>query len=209
MKKNTSIWLFLGLWFLIPFSIYAVVHWFEKNESGLEIYGEAENGKPHIIADFRLIDQEGHTGGADQWKNKIVVANFFFTHCPSICPKMNNNLKNVELAFSGDSGVLINSFTVDPERDSVQQLAAYAERFSVNCHHWKLLTGDKKEIYKLARKSFLLVATDGDGGPQDFIHSDKLVLIDKHRRIRGYYSGTEAEEVEQLISDIKKLKHEN
>jgi protein SCO1/2 len=209
LKRNISIWFFLLLWFLIAFGVYAAVQWFGKKESRLPVYGKTVNGKPHTISEFSLMDQEGKIMGTDQWKDRIVVANFFFTHCPSICPKMNANLKNVEIAFSEESGILINSFTVDPERDSPRQLAAYAKRFSVNADKWKMFTGDKKEIYRLARKSFLLTAADGDGGPQDFIHSDKLVLIDKHRRIRGYYSGTETGEVEQLISDIKKLQHEN
>lgn len=101
------------------------------------------------------------------------------------------------------------SFTVDPQRDSIQQLKSYATRMGLNTNHWDLLTGDKKEIYRLARKSFLVVAADGDGGADDFIHSDKLVLIDRRLQIRGFYDGTENEDIKQLLIDINKLKHEN
>ena len=89
------------------------------------------------------------------------------------------------------------------------QIKKYADNFAINTTNWNLLTGDKREIYKLARNSFMLVATDGDGGPEDFIHSEKLVLIDKQKRIRGYYDGTGNKEAGQLINDIKKLKHED
>jgi len=121
---------------------------------------------------------------------------------------MTNSLKKVQQAFKEDE-ILIRSFSVDPERDSVAQLRKYAGQFGINTSNWELLTGDKKEIYKFARNGFMIVATDGDGGPNDFIHSEKLVLIDKQKRIRGYYDGTSGNQVKQLIADIKKLKHEN
>ena len=97
----------------------------------------------------------------------------------------------------------------DPERDNPERLRSYVNKFSINTNNWQLLTGTKTEIYRLARNGFMIVATDGDGGPEDFIHSEKLVLIDKQRRIRGYYNGTNSAEVNNLINDIKKLQHEN
>ena len=120
---------------------------------------------------------------------------------------MTSNLKRVQQAF-GEGEILINSFSVDPQRDSAVQLKKYAEKFKINSANWQLLTGDKKDIYKLARNSVMIVATDGDGGPDDFIHSEKLVLIDKQKKIRGYYDGTSKKETDQLIYDIKKLIHE-
>lgn len=208
MKKGFSIWLFFAMCFLVPLSIYAVVNWYEKNKSSLPVLGEKIDGVEHRISDFSMVNQDGRKVTLDNWKGKIVVANFFFTHCPVICPKMTSNLKLVEARYNMDDAIQIASFTVDPERDSSAQLRKYAEKYTINTHRWQLLTGDKKELYKLARKSFLTVATDGDGGPDDFIHSEKLVLIDGRQRIRGYYSGTEKSEVQQLLIDIKKLKNE-
>jgi protein SCO1/2 len=103
--------------------------------------------------------------------------------------------------------LLINSFTVDPERDSVGQLKSYAGKMDIH-DNWQLITGEKKEIYKLARKSLLVVATDGDGGPNDFIHSELLVLVDQAKRIRGFYNGTDDAEVNNLLRDIKRLEKE-
>ena len=122
---------------------------------------------------------------------------------------MTANLKKVQAAFAGKKDLLIVSFSVDPERDSVAQLKKFAQRFNIDESNWQLLTGSKQEIYRLARKSFQVVATDGDGGDNDFIHSDQLILIDTKKRIRGYYEGTEGKETAQLIKDIKKLEHEN
>jgi len=122
---------------------------------------------------------------------------------------MTSNLKLVQDAFKNDDNVVIISFTVDPETDTAGRLKWYANHFSINTSKWNLLTGDKKDIYKLARESFYVSAGDGDGGPDDFIHSDKLVLIDKQKQIRGYYTGTEKNDVEKLIHDIKKLENEN
>ena len=143
------------------------------------------------------------------WKDKIVVADFFFSHCPTICPAMTRNLKKVQAAFKNEGNVLINSFSVDPVRDSATQLKAYSRRMQIDNSNWHLITGDKMGIYRLARESFMIVATDGDGGPGDFIHSEKLVLIDRQKRIRGFYQGTSESDTERLINDIKKLKDEN
>ena len=155
-----------------------------------------------------MINQDGEVRSSKEWDGKIVVADFFFTTCPTICPKMTASLKRVSEVYN-DGEVKISSFTVDPERDDPKKLTAYIKKFNLPVQNWDLLTGSKKEIYKLARNSFMLVATDGDGGPGDFIHSENLVLADKKKRIRGYYDGTSNKEVDQLIIDIKKLKNEN
>lgn len=204
MIKKFNIWLFVTAVVVLPITVYAVVNWYERTVQALPILV----GKNHTIASFSMVNQQAGTTTIHDWKGKIVVADFFFTHCPVICPKMTASLKKVQKAYAQKDDLLITSFSVDPERDSVAQLKKYANRFALDEKNWLLLTGDKIEIYRLARKSFQVVATDGDGGPNDFIHSDQLVLIDKHQRIRGYYKGTEEKEVQQLITDIKKLSNE-
>jgi protein SCO1/2 len=205
LKRNLSIWLFFLLCFAIPLAVFGIVNWYENNKSKLPQYG----GPQHHIGSFQLKNQHGEQVGLSRWKGKIVVANFFFTHCPVVCPKMMNQLKSVQQALGEDQKVFFASISVDPQRDSVGRLLEYAQRLSIPVTGWDLLTGDKKQIYRLARKSFLLVATDGDGGENDFIHSDQLVLIDRQLRIRGFYNGTEQKEAQQLLTDIKKLKNEN
>lgn len=206
MKKKRTIPLFAVMVFIIPVSAWALLNWYEKKVQGLPVMGKT---KEHRIGDFQLINQDGQLKSTADWNDKIVVADFFFTHCPTVCPKMTKSLIRIQEAFKTDAEILISSFTVDPERDSSAQLKKYARQYNVDTRNWNLLTGDKKEIYKLARNSFMLVATDGDGGPEDFIHSENLVLVDKQKRIRGYYNSTSNDEVNQLIIDIKKLKHEN
>ena len=195
--------MFLAAVVLLPMAVFAVVKWYEHSYTKLPVLG----AKDHTIANFSLVNQYGATTSLSDWENKITVDNFFFTHCPSICPKMIRNLKKVQQQYAGEEEILINSFTVDPERDSVAQLKHYARRLDIK-NNWQLITGDKKDIYKLARRSFLVVATDGDGGPTDFIHSELLVLVDKEKRIRGYYNGTDETEVDNLLRDINRLKKE-
>lgn len=192
--------------FVIPVSAWALINWYEKKAQSLPVMGKT---KEHRIGDFKLLNQDGELKTTADWNDKIVIADFFFTHCPVVCPKLTKSLMTVQETYKDENEIVFASFTVDPERDSAAQLKKYANQFNINTYNWNLLTGDKKEIYKLARNSFMLVATDGDGGPEDFIHSESLVLVDKQRRIRGYYDGTSNKEVNQLIIDIKKLKHEN
>ena len=199
-----SIWLFVAAVIVLPVTVYGVVKWYEKKFHGLQVLGE----KGHTISDFNMINQDGEKRTIANWEGKIVVANFFFTHCPVVCPKMTKNLKKVQEAYKEDKEILINSFTVDPERDEPKKMKVFADRYEVT-EGWDFLTGDKKELYRLARKSFLIVASDGDGGPDDFIHSEMLVLVDKNKRIRGFYKGTDESQADLLINDIKKLKHEN
>jgi protein SCO1/2 len=207
MKRHApTIW-FVLMVFVLPFSAYGIYSLVKKGRA-LPVYGNVEPGTDHRVGDFSMTDQQGRVVTQEIWKDRIVVADFFFTHCSTICPKMTKSLKRVQDAFSNDEGIVITSFTVDPERDSSEQLDHYGKRYGVNDKHWELLTGDKKEIYRLARNGFRVVATDGDGGPGDFIHSEKLVLLDRQRRIRGYYDGTNEKEVNQLIRDIKKLRNE-
>jgi protein SCO1 len=203
MKAKTSIWLFVLLVFIVPIAAYAVFNMYEKKWKKLPVIAQNE------IDDFSLVNQDNKIINAAAWINRIVVADFFFTHCSSICPKMTVNLKKISVYFSNDDNVRLASFSVDPERDSTAQLKKYTERFGIDNRKWDFLTGNKKDIYKLARNSFMIITADGDGGPGDFIHSEKLVLIDKHSRIRGYYDGTSGAETDQLLLDIKKLENEN
>jgi protein SCO1/2 len=206
MKKQSPILFFAGLVFIIPVTAYAILNWYEKKMETLPVLGKT---KEHRVSPFSLTGQDGAEKTTGSWKNKIVVADFFFTHCPTICPQMTKSMKRVQDAYKDQKDLWLVSFTVDPERDSAPVLRSYANRYAIDNSNWELLTGDKKEIYKMARNSFMIVATDGDGGPDDFIHSEKLVLVDPQKRVRGYYDGTSRKEVNQLIADIKKLKYEN
>ncbi len=163
--------------------------------------------KYHRIADFSLLNQNGDTITQENYRDKIYVADFFFTTCPTICPIMTANLVEVQAALANDPEVLLLSHSVTPEIDSVAQLKKYAIVKGVNDAKWNLVTGDKKQIYELARKSYLAVQEDGDGGLFDMIHTENFILVDKQRRIRGFYDGTKEEEMDRLLSDIEILKN--
>jgi protein SCO1 len=162
--------------------------------------------KYHSIADFKLINQNGDTISQADYADKIYIADFFFTTCPTICPVMTANMADIQQIIKGDDEVMLLSHSVTPEIDSVPQLKKYALEKGVIDAKWNLVTGDKKQIYELARKSYLAVLTDGDGGPYDMIHTENFILVDKERRIRGFYDGTSSEEVAQLLEDLKVLK---
>ncbi|MEZ4796876.1 MAG: SCO family protein [Flavobacteriaceae bacterium] len=162
--------------------------------------------KYHKIGNFSLINQNGDTITQQDYNDKIYVADFFFTTCQTICPVMTKNMHEVQKTFITDNEVKILSHTVTPEIDTVAQLKRYALEKGVDASKWNLVTGDKKQIYELARKSYLAVKDDGDGGPFDMIHTENFMLIDKERQIRGYYDGTDPKEIERLIEDIKILK---
>lgn len=162
--------------------------------------------KYHTIADFSLTNQNGETITQDFYKDKIYVADFFFTTCPTICPIMTKNMVYLQSKIANDKDVLLLSHSVTPDIDSVAQLKKYALEKGVNDNKWNLVTGEKKHIYELARKSYLAVKTDGDGGPFDMIHTENFILIDKDRRIRGTYDGTNKEEMDKLLQDLEVLK---
>jgi protein SCO1/2 len=164
--------------------------------------------KFHKIAPFSLTNQNGLTVTEKDYMNKIYVADFFFTTCPSICPKMTANMGLIQENIKTDNQVLLLSFSVTPEIDSVQQLKRYAIEKGVIDSKWNLLTGNKKEIYELARKSYLAVKTDGDGGEHDMIHTENFILVDPEKRIRGFYDGTDINAMDELLSDIKILQME-
>ncbi|MDX1315306.1 MAG: SCO family protein [Eudoraea sp.] len=162
--------------------------------------------KYHTIGDFSLVNQNGDTITQEDYRDKIYVADFFFTTCPTICPIMTKNMADIQQEILEDDEVLLLSHSVTPEIDSVAQLKKYAREKGVDDSKWNLVTGDKKQIYELARKSYLAVKTDGDGGPYDMIHTENFILVDKERRIRGTYDGTNPEEIQELLEDLKILK---
>ncbi len=162
--------------------------------------------KYHKIADFELTNQNGKTVTQENYKDKIYVADFFFTTCPTICPIMTKNMAEIQDAIMDDDEVMLLSHSVTPVIDSVPQLKKYALEKGVVDRKWNLVTGDKKQIYELARKSYLAVKMDGDGGAYDMIHTENFILVDKERRIRGFYDGTNREEINKLLEDLKTLK---
>ncbi|MET1258270.1 SCO family protein [Flagellimonas sp. DF-77] len=162
--------------------------------------------KYHTIADFALTNQNGRTITQADYAGKIYIADFFFTTCPSICPIMTKNMTRIQGSILDDDEVLLLSHSVTPDIDSVAQLKRYALEKGVLDHKWNLVTGDKKQIYELARKSYLAVKTDGDGGPYDMIHTENFILVDKEKRIRGFYDGTRPEDIEKLMDDLQVLK---
>lgn len=162
----------------------------------------------HKIADFSLINQNGETITQKDYENKIYVADFFFTRCQTICPIMTNNMLTIQEEFMNDENIMLLSHSVTPVMDSIPVLRDYADMKGVDDSKWNITTGDKKHIYELARKSYFAVIDEGDGGAQDFIHTENFILVDKKRQIRGYYDGTDAEETQQLIADIKLLQQE-
>jgi protein SCO1/2 len=162
----------------------------------------------HKIGDFSLINQNGKVITQEDYKDKIYVSDFFFTTCQTICPIMTHNMAKIQKEFSEDDSVMLLSHSVTPEIDSVAVLRDYADRKGVVDVKWNVTTGDKKHIYELARKSYFAVVDEGDGGVQDFIHTENFILVDKKRQIRGYYDGTQDEEMDRLITDIKTLQKE-
>lgn len=164
--------------------------------------------KLHRVGSFSLTNQNGKTVTEKDFNNKIYITDFFFVTCPTICPKMAKQMVRVYEKFKSNNDVLILSHTVMPEQDSVPVLKEYASRLNVDSSKWMFVTGDKKQIYSLARKTYFAAITEGDGGPDDFVHTENFVLIDKEKRIRGFYDGTSENDVDRLINDVNTLLNE-
>lgn len=164
--------------------------------------------KYHTIAPFSLKNQNGKTVTQADYTDKIYVADFFFTTCQTICPIMTDHMVQIQQKLKDDADVLLLSHTVMPEVDTVAQLKKYALEKGVTDEKWNLVTGDKKQIYNLARKSYL-AAKDVPYSPYELIHTENFVLVDKKKRIRGFYDGTLAEDIERLLDDIEVLKAED
>jgi len=162
----------------------------------------------HRIGSFSLTNQNGKNITEKDYEGKIYVADFFFVTCPTICPKMTKQMERVVDKFKSNNHIAFLSHTVMPEHDSVPVLKEYAQKRKVPTDNWNFVTGDKKHIYDLARKSYFAAITEGDGGVDDFIHTENFVLIDKDKRIRGFYDGTSEQDVDRLINDVSTLLNE-
>jgi len=201
----------LGLSIVIIYLIYQalvpkrILPIYEPSAVNLELVDSTvqEIRKYHKIADFKLINHEGDTITNKDYQNTVYVADFFFTTCQTICPKMTQNMHILQRKLK-DKNVLLLSHTVMPEIDSVPQLKKYAIKKGVNSNKWNLVTGSKKELYDLARKSYL-VAKAKPYSKYDLIHTENFVLVDQKKRIRGYYDGTDSKAMEQLLIDIDLL----
>ncbi len=212
--------------FLVPLTCYLVLRNYTNEALSMPRYympdsigTKLENGKEvadtlwHRVPEFTLINQLGDSVRLSDFDGKIIVADFFFTRCPTICPALTTNMKALEEAITnaqrvGDRTnhrIHYLSFSVDPERDSVRDLKKWGDRFQVNPEKWDLLTGDKKTIYDLAINHLKLGLVDGKGIDTSFIHTDHFVLIDGKRHIRGYYHGLDSTDLRQLSRDAVML----
>ncbi len=182
---------------------YGLVEIFENN-TPLPIYGH-EN---HTVNEFTLTDQQDHPFHSEDYNGKIWIVNCFFTSCPIVCPKVMKNLQDVHDLLRNDESVVTISMTVDPKRDTPETLFKYAKKYNASMESWFLLTGEKKEIYRLARKDFLLSASEGAGDEGDFLHSENIMIIDPDHRIRDIINGTGPNANQMVLESVKKLKKE-
>lgn len=199
--------------------LYGIFHFLTPNRT-LPVYNPADINpklvdeslkdvtKNHKVLDFSLINQNGKVITQKEYENKIYVTDFFFTRCKTICPVMTNYMSVLQEKFKNNDDVKFLSISVTPKIDSVSVLRDYADLYKVIDGKWNITTGDKKHIYNLARKSYFATLEEGDGGLQDFIHTENFVLIDKQKQIRGIYNGTDEEEINLLINDIQLLQKE-
>ena len=200
----------------VPSALYLLLITGKNTFGTLPYYGPKEviekNGKPdtlyHTIPPFSFTNQYGETVSDKDLNGKIYIADFIFTRCKGICLKMSTEMGKVQHAFKDDDAVVILSHTVDPEHDTVAVLKTYADEYRAEKGKWHMLTGSKKELYDIARNAYLAVATEGDGGPEDFIHSQYFMLIDTQKHLRGIYDGTDPFEIERLIEDVAVLRYE-
>ncbi len=204
---KTTIILFLIL--VVPAAGYLLLRTGTNHFKPLPIFGEryeeAGDTVYHTVGDFSFTNQFGDTVSSESLKGNIKIVDFFFVDCKTICPKMSSQLERVQKKIQTVKNVVILSHTVNPEQDSVSVLKRYAEEHGAIQNKWHFLTGDKKELYKIAREGYLVNALQGDGGPDDFIHTELFVLVDQNNRIRGLYDGTSAGAVDTLIDELKVL----
>lgn len=217
-KKSKSTIIFLTIFTLI---FVPILYFLIKPKTTLPVFNPVDVNprlvddavrhisRDHKVANFGLINQNGDTITQDNFKNKIYVADFIFTRCQTICPIMTINMADLQEYFKNDDEVKFLSHSVTPIIDSVSVLKAYAIKNHAIDGKWDITTGDKKLIYNLARKSYFAVLDEGDGGEQDFIHTEQFILVDKNKQIRGFYDGTDKEEIDRVIKDIGILKKEN
>lgn len=210
---NRNIAIVLVVFFMLLSGAFfgVVVPMIRENDARKPVLPIVGNDQNHHVQAFSFVDQDGKTITEKEVAGKICVVEYFFATCKGMCPKMNENMKLVYDKYKNDGGVVLLSHTVDPEHDSVAVLKAYADRFGANAAHWKFLTGDKKQLYDMARYSYLINAeqdTTGVSIDKDFIHDKHFVLVDGNGRIRGFYDGLDVEQVKKLVADIALLEHE-
>lgn len=200
----------------LPVVSYLIVNSYSKGETGMPrryfydtIITKVQDGKQvddtiwHKIRPFKLKNQFGKEVGLDDFGGKIIVANFFFTSCPSICPTLTKNMKKLQSAFiKTDSIVRFVSFTVDPARDSVEKIKAYGDKYGINHDTWWMLTGSKKEIYDIAFNEFKASVDSVGTIDTSFIHTEKFFLLDRDKVVRGFYNGLDSNHLDKLIKDI-------
>lgn len=207
--RGIKTFLILFVILIVPAIGYFLLKSGTNHFTPLPIYGERyeEGGDTvyHTVGDFAFVNQFGDTVSSTSLVGNIKIVDFFFVDCQTICPKMSSQLKRVQEKIKTVKNVVILSHTVNPENDSVPVLNRYAEEYGAIQNKWHLLTGDKKELYKIAREGYLVNALQGDGGPDDFIHTELFVLVDQKNRIRGFYDGTSAGAVDTLIDELKVL----
>lgn len=206
----------------VPVFLIFFLHKFGKNHFKLPTYIAEDvketvvDGKTvydttfHRVPPFQFTSSDGEMITDEKTEGKIYVADFFFTTCPGICPLMSTQLKRVQEAFIDDTDFLILSHTVDPENDSLPVLKAYAKKYKAIKGRWYFLRGTNDQIYDMAQKGYFISALEdkNETGTDRFVHSDKLILVDKDKHIRGFYNGTDEKEVDRLIVEIKILKTE-
>jgi protein SCO1/2 len=216
-KKSKSLLIFLIVFSAISLPVF---YHLLKVDKKLKVYNPIDVNpslvhetikhitKDHKIADFKLKNQNGETITQKNYENKIYIADFFFTRCTNICIAMAYNMNELQEYYKNDDDIMFLSHSVTPVMDSVPVLRKYADEKGVIDGKWNVTTGPKKHIYELARKSYMAVIEEGDGGEDDFIHTEQFILVDKERRIRGFYDGTDKKDIEKLKEDMILLKEE-
>jgi protein SCO1/2 len=220
MKKTTLLALLMVT--LLPIASYLYVSSLSKDAIKMPrryfydtVMVKMEKGKKvndtvwHKVRPFKLKNQFGKEVGLEDWGGKIIIADFFFTSCPSICPKLTRNMKKLQTAFKKtDSLVRFVSFTVDPVRDTVQALKAYGDKFGIDHDTWFMLTGDRKELYDIALNEFKASIASNGNIDTGFIHTDRFFLVDRDRVVRGWYNGLDSANLDKLIKDVVLLNME-
>ncbi|RIV21624.1 SCO family protein [Fibrisoma montanum] len=206
-------------WLLI-LALFVVTAGCSTTDDKLPILGQREavtktvDGKDvvdsvyHSIPDFKFVSQYGDTVTAKALDNKIYVADFFFTTCPTICPKMKTQLKRVYDKYKGNPDVMLLSHTIDPEHDSVAVLKEFATGLGIADRQWLFVTGSRDDIYEIGQNSYMVTAQEDASAPGGVVHSGAFILVDKEKHIRGVYDGTTEEGVNKLMADMDKLLRE-
>jgi protein SCO1 len=210
--------LLLGILLIVPALVFLFLKGFGTNHYNLRYYYPELDDTYEVVMqdgdtlfrkvpDFSLVSQEGKTITQRDLDNSVYVANFIFTSCQGICKQMTSQMTRVQEKFRTDPSVKIVSYSVDPTRDSVQVLQQYADRYNADPKQWIFLTGAKKDIYELAQHGYLLPVQESADGTVDFVHSEKFILVDRDKHVRGIYDGTSQKDVDRLLTEIEILQH--